>query len=117
MAKGRSTTPWILLDSQSALILSNNADLLSGIKMVVNQVNGHNYAGMRLTKQTGHHPLFNLETWFNLHSIANIFLLSIVTKHYPIVFNTVENFFTFHLQDREIVFRQSEGGLYSLDTM
>ena len=39
-----------------------------------------------------------------------------MTKNYPMVFETMENFFTVHLQDREIVFRQSEGGLCYFNT-
>ena len=37
-------------DSQFTLNLFNNADLLMGIKIVVNQVNRYTYTGIRLTK-------------------------------------------------------------------
>ena len=67
---------------------------------------------MRSTKQIGLHPLLNMDTKFDLHGIAKILSLAIVTKHYPVTFDTTENFFTFHLQDRDTVFRQSEGRLY-----
>ena len=39
------------------------------IKTVVNQVNVYIYAGMRSTKQVGHHPLFKIDTWFKPHDI------------------------------------------------
>ena len=55
--------------------------------------------------------------WFEPHSIANILLLAIMNKHYLVAFNTTDNFFTVHLQDREIIFIQSEGAIYYFDTV
>ena len=101
-----------MLVSQSTLNLSKNADLLIGIKILENQADVQTYAGMRSTKQTGHQPPLNLETWFELQGIVNILFLEIVTKHYTVAFETVKNFFTVHLQDKEVIFRQSEVGLY-----
>ena len=80
-----------------------------------NQANVHTYAGTSLTKQVGHQPLFNTETWFDPQGITNILFLAIVTKHYPVAFDTTGNFFTVQLQDREIVFRQSNSGLCYFD--
>ena len=78
-------------------------------------MNVHTYVGMRLTKHTVHQPLFNMEMWFDPHGIPNILSLAIINKHYHVGFYSAENFFAFHIQDMEIVFRQSEGGLYNFD--
>ena len=116
VTKGQIPPTWILLDSQLTLNLFKNADLLIRIKTVDNQANVNTYVGMGSTKQTGYQTLFNLDTWFDLHSIEKIFSITIVTKHYPAAFNTAENFFTFHFQDKEITFRQSEGVQYYFNT-
>ena len=71
---------------------------------------------MRFNKQIRHHPLFKIYTWFDPCGITNILFLAIVTKSYPTAFYTMENFFKIHVQDRDIVFSQSEGRLYYFDT-
>ena len=54
-------------------------------------------------------------TWFDPQDIKNIISITIVTKHYPMSFNMTGDLFTVYLHDREIVFRQSTGGLYYFD--
>ena len=70
-----------------------------------------------MTKQVGRQPIFNLDTWFDPQGIANILSLEIITKHYPMVFDTTDNFFTVHLKDRYIVFIHSTGELYCFDAV
>ena len=67
---------------------------------------------MRLIKRIVQQPLFKIYTWFDPHGIANIFLLAIVTKHYPVDFDIMENFFTVNLQDREIFFSKIKVRIY-----
>ena len=56
-----------------------------------------------------------MDTWFYPHIIANILSLAITDKHYPVAFNTTDTSFTFHLEERKIIFIQSEGDLYCFD--
>ena len=86
MAKGLIPVTWISLNSQSKLNLFNIPDLLTRIKMVVNQENVHTYAVIRSTNYTNNHPLLKLDKLFDPYGKANIVLLSIVTKHYPVAF-------------------------------
>ena len=72
---------------------------------MTNQENLHTYVGMISTKQVGHHPIFKLSMWFEPHGIENILYLTIVTKKHPVAFDTTDNLFTVHLQDRYIFFR------------
>ena len=53
-----------------------------------------------------------MDTWFYPQGIVKILSLAIVNNHYPLAFDAIENFFTIHLQYRDIVFRQSEFGIY-----
>ena len=100
MAEGKIPPTWIVIDSQLTLNLFKNAELLTRIKTVGNQANVHTYAGMRSTKQVSHHPLFNMNTWLYPQGIAKILSPSIVTKLYPVDFDTEGKLFTVHLQDR-----------------
>ena len=114
--KGDILPTWIFIGSKPTLNLFKNTDLLMGIRTVGDQANIYTYTGIRLTKQVGHQPLFNIDTWFYPQGTANIISLAIVNKNYPVAFDTTGNLFTFHLQERDIVFRQSTGGLYYFDT-
>ena len=76
--------------------LFKNADLLKGINTVGNQANVHTYAGTISNKQVIHQPLFKMDTWFDPQGISNILYISMVTKYYPVDFDTTVNFFTVH---------------------
>ena len=71
---------------------------------------------MRFNKQIRHQSLFIIYTWFDPRGITNTLSLAIMTKNYPTSFYTMDSFFKIHVQDRDIVFSQSEGRLYYFDT-
>ena len=111
MVKGHIPATCIILDIKLNLHLLNNEALIMGMRTVPHQDNVYKYTVMKSTNQVGNHPLLKLDAWFDPHGIANLLSLAIVARHYHVALETMESFFTVHLQDQGILFRKCERGM------
>jgi hypothetical protein len=106
----------ILLDSQSTTDISSNASLLTDIHESGKSINIHCSAGTRRVTKVG--TLRNYgEVWYNENAIANILSLAQVKECYPVKYDSTNcNQFFVIQPTKEVIFHQSQSGLYYHDT-
>jgi hypothetical protein len=111
----------ILLDSRSKADIFCNAALLSDIHESGLSINFHCNAGVRWVAKVGTLKSYG-EVWYCEDAIANILSIAMslakMRKRYPVKFRSVnENQFVDIQSSKEVIFKQSESGLYFHDTI
>ena len=112
-------TAWLLLGIQSVVDLIANPKMLVNIRVVCDEytIRVHYNSGIKLINQIG--ELSGYSTiWYEPTGIANILLMSRVTRKYLVVFDFKgRDFFRMMLSDHEIRFQLSPNGLYYSDAV
>jgi Zinc knuckle len=110
---------WILLDNQSTIDVFSNKDLLSNIHNCNRVMNIHCNAGVKQTSKMGTLARYG-EVWYHANGIANILSLSRARNNgFTVSYDNNTNIFSLTRTtdpQQQHQFRQSEGGLYFLDT-
>jgi hypothetical protein len=108
---------WLLLDSQSTVLVFNNSELLSNIRQSDSSLTVHTNGGKQVSTFIGDHYLFGM-VWYNLSSLANILSMTLVRKSHCITMDSlVEAALSMYCSDGQLLkFQQFESGLYYYDT-
>ena len=115
---GRLPMSWILLDNQSTVDVFYNPDLLTNIREDTKSMSIHCNAGVATTNLIGDLPGYGT-VWYHPSGIANILSLSRVKERgYRVTYDSDGgNSFSVHKPDGTArTFRQSDRGLYYMDT-
>jgi hypothetical protein len=103
---------WILLDSQSTTDIFSNASLLTDIHESGKSINIHCNAGTSCVTKVGTLRKYG-EVWYNENAIANILSLARVKERYPVKYDSTNgNQFIVIQPTKEVIFHQSQSGLY-----
>ena len=110
---------WILLDNQSTLDVFSNSKLLLNVRKSDKTMNIHSTGGVSHTDMVGDLPGYGT-VWYQPRGIANILSLArLRTQGYVITYSSENgNEFTVTKKDGTArIFKQSDKGLYYLETM
>ena len=108
---------WLLLNSQSAVDVISNGDLLTKIHRVETTLRIRCNAGMKTTNHKGYLSGYGW-VWFYPYGIANILLLSRVKDKYRVTFDSaINNCFKVHKDNGKLLkFQEATKRLYYFDT-
>jgi Zinc knuckle len=109
---------WILLDNQSTIDVFSNEKLLQNVRKIENTMKIHSTGGVSHTDMVGELPGYGT-VWYQPNGIANILsLVRLRQQVYVITYSSEnDNAFTVTKKDGTArIFKQSERGLYYLDT-
>jgi hypothetical protein len=108
---------WVLLDNQSTVDLFCNGNLLVNIREVDSRMNVRCNAGSRITNMIGDLPGYGW-VWYDPQAIANILSLKRVKQQYHVYYDSQNggSFVVTKPDGEQFEFRESETGLYYLDT-
>jgi hypothetical protein len=111
-------TCWILLDNQSTIDVFSNGNLLRNVREIKTYARIRSTAGVSVTNKIGDLPGYGT-VWYHPEGVANILSLkSVIQKGYAVSFSSTDGntFRVKKLNGPDLEFKQSEYGLYYLDT-
>ena len=107
---------WIILYNKSTLDVIPNSELLTNIHNDDVSTRIWCNEGVSTTQMVGDLNGYGT-VWYDKVGIDNILSYSKVRERYRILFDETQNSFVVHKDDKKThTFKQSEGGLYYLDT-
>jgi hypothetical protein len=114
---GTIPSTWILLDNQSTVDVFFSSELLENIRKGAGHMDIYCNAGVTSTDLIGDLPGCGT-VWYHPKGIANILSLSRVKSRYRVTYDSLNrNEFSLHKPDDSVhIFRESERGLYFMDT-
>jgi hypothetical protein len=107
---------WIFLDTGSTSDIFCNRKLVSNIRLSSGSLKVHCNAGTKVVRHVA--TLRNYGTvWFNEDGIANILSMSLMSKTFPVRYDSASgDQFVVSKPDKDVIFSASKSGIYYHDT-